>query len=187
MQKAGVKSASVMKAVSKRIGQEVKDAAIKAGNAAKKAGKGAKGQLDAAIKGAKGVGKKAGKEGGEGVAKGVDDAIETAGKNAQKGTKFKPKLSTVAKGTAGATILYAGWGAMGAIDDLLGGDGLFAGLTGENCPDKVEDRGIDEEEDPDAYEEAIQECQEEAEKKALMVMGVTAAVICGVIYVVFLR
>ncbi len=178
LQQLGVKSPRIAKGIAAKIGKEVQEQAIKAADNAKAAGKSAKGQLDEAVKAAKGAGKKGAKEIGEGAGKGVDDAIEGAAKNADNalvdatkgaGREFpKPKLTTVAKGSAGAVILVGAYQFMGFTDRLFGGD-PWKNLTGENCPDKVEDRGISE--GDEGYAEAIEECQAEAEQTTLKVFA----------------
>ena len=61
-------------------------------------------------------------------------------------------------------------------DRFFGGD-PWAGLTGEDCPDKVEDQGISTEDE--GYAEAISDCQEKAEKKALKVFtGAGVGILC---------
>ena len=177
------KKAGATGAVAKRIAGKIKNDVMKAARegaeAAKKAGKGVDGQIDDAIEmGAKAGGKvtddaaKAGVKLSDNAAAQVSDGVKAAGKDAaQSGAKKgfpKPKLMTVAKGTAGAAILVAGYQFMGFTGELFGGD-PWAGLTGEDCPDKVEDQGISEEDED--YPEAISECQEKAEKKALKVFA----------------
>ena len=177
------KKAGATGAVAKRIAGKIKTNVMKAAKesaeAAKAAGKGVDGQIDDAIEaGAKAGGKvtddaaKAGVKLGDNAAAQVSDGVKAAGKEAaESGAKKgfpKPKLMTVAKGTVGAGILVAGYQFMGFTGELFGGD-PWAGLTGEDCPDKVEDQGISEEDDE--YAEAVTECQEAAEKKALKVFA----------------
>jgi len=170
---------AVAKRIALKISDDVMKAAREGAEAAKAAGKGVDGQIDDAIEaGAKAGGKvtddaaKAGVKLGDNAAAQVSDGVKAAGKDAaQTGAKKgfpKPKLMTVAKGTVGAGILVVGYQFMGFTGELFGGD-PWAGLTGEDCPDKVEDQGISEEDED--YPEAISECQEKAEKKAIKVFA----------------
>ena len=176
--KAGA-TAAVAKRIAGKIKNDVMKAAREGAEAAKAAGKGADGQIDDAIEaGAKAGGKvtddaaKAGVKLGDNAGNAVTDGVKAAGKEAAEGGAKKgfpkPKLMTVAKGTVGAGILVAGYQFMEFTGRLFGGD-PWKNLTGEDCPEKVEDRGISEGDDD--YAEAVTECQEEAEKKALKVFA----------------
>lgn len=176
--KAGA-TAAVAKRIAVKISDDVMRAAKEGAEAAKAAGKGVDGQIDDAIEmGAKAGGKvtddaaKAGVKLGDNAANAVESGVKAAGTDAaQAGAKStfpKPKLMTVAKGTVGAGILVAGYQFMEFTGRLFGGD-PWKNLTGEDCPDKVEDRGISTEDA--GYAEAITDCQEEAEKKALKVFA----------------
>ena len=176
--KAGAVGA-VAKRIASRIADDVAKAAREGAEAAKAAGKGVDGQIDDAIElGAKVGGKvtddaaKMGVKLGDNAATAVREGVEAAGKDAatagaKKGFP-KPKFTTVVKGTAGAAVLVAGYQFMGFTGRLFGGD-PWEDLTGDNCPDKVEDQGISEEDED--YPEAISECQEKAEKKAIKVFA----------------
>ena len=176
--KAGATGA-VAKRIASKIKSDVMKAAREGAEAAKAAGKGVDGQVDDAIEaGAKAGAKatddaaKAGVKLGDNAAAQVSDAVKAGGKDAagQGAKKFPtPKLMTVAKGTGGAVILYAGYTAMGTISGILGDEGMFGDLTGQNCEEKLQERGLNIE-DAD-WDEEMQKCQEKAEKNAIKVFG----------------
>ncbi len=179
LKKTGAKTAAVAKQVAKAIEKRVAKVGKEAAEASAEAGDDVAKQIRVTKMAQKGAALKGGtKVGGKELGKKAQAAVGKAWS--------KVTITGTAKTVGLGAVVYGGVRLFQGIDTGFDAvDNFFANLSGANCDEKIEERGI--EEDSDEYADAITECQEQAEKKTMMFMGGAAIVLVGVIYFVFIR